>query len=294
MNKILLSYLIVTKNKFPYLRESIQKLIKEKKDDEEILVADGASSDDTKEFLFDLKNKGMIDYYVSEPDFGEAHALNKLSFAAKGEFITIVTDDDVFHYPTLHAMKEFMREHPEIDMLGADGGFKDGDLQKSVRPFYYEHNYKEWQKSHTPFAFCCLALMYRRSSLPLLGLWNPAFKKLDAEFSLRNTSGKANVAWYTGHAYVNISTPQSTSLVHMKRIKNETDFLDRFYLGKNPDPFVIEKFKVLRNKLRSGLFSKQKDSPISLEEKRSKLVEIAEKWLEKINKEKKLEFIRNQ
>lgn len=294
MKEISLSYLIVTKNKLPYLRESIQKLIHEKKDDEEILVADGASSDGTKEFLFSLKEQGKIDYCVSEPDFGEAHALNKLSFAAKGEFITIVTDDDVFHYPTLHAMKKFMREHPEIDMLGADGGFKDGDLEKSVRPFYYEHNYREWQKSHTPFAFCCLALMYRRSSLPLLGLWNPAFKKLDAEFSLRNTSGKANVAWYTGHAYVNISTPQSTSLVHMKRIKNETDFLDRFYLGKNPDLFVIEKFKVLRNKLRSGSLFKKKTPSLPIEEKRPILVKIAEEWLQKINKEKKLEFIRNQ
>ncbi|MDP2705019.1 MAG: glycosyltransferase [Patescibacteria group bacterium] len=293
MKEISLSYLMVTKNKLPYFKESIQKLIKEKKEDEEILVADGGSSDGTGKFLFDLKERGMIDYCVSEPDFGEAHALNKLSFAAKGKLITIVTDDDVFHYPTIRAMKEFMRKHPEIDMVGPNGGFKNSDTTKSVRPFYYEDNYREWQKNHTPFAFCCLALVYRRSSLSLLGLWNPAFKKLDAEFSLRNTSGKANVAWYTGHAYVNISTPQSTSLVYMKRIKDETDFLDKFYLGKNPDPFVIEKFKVLRNKLRSGSFFKQKQSPIAMEEKRPKLVTIAEEWLEKINKEKKLEFIQN-
>ena len=96
--------------------------------------------------------------------------------------------------------------------------------------------------------------MIRRSSLPLLGLWDPSFRRADAEFSLRVTAGKANIAWYTGYSFVNISNPQSVSLVYMKKIKDETDRLNKFYLNKNPDSFIVEKLKVLRNKIRSGFF----------------------------------------
>lgn len=294
MSDVRLSYLIATKNKLPYLRVGIGKLIANKKEDEEILVADGGSSDGTPQYLAELKKAGMIDYFISEPDSGEAHAQNKLLFAAKGTLITSINDDDVFHFKTIAAIKDFMLDHPEIDMTGADGGFKDQSAGKTVRPFYYEESYRKWQSDHTPFESCGLGLVYRRSSLPLLGLWNTSYKRLDAEFMLRNTSGKANIAWYTGHAYVNISVPQSTSLVYMKTIKKETEVLHKLYFDKDPDPFVLQKIRILLNKIRNGTLFKGKDASRKTGAPWAELVAIAEAWLEKINREKKLEFIWNK
>jgi glycosyltransferase involved in cell wall biosynthesis len=292
MNEIRLSYLITTKNKLPYLKQSIQKLIEYKKNDEEILVADGASTDGTGEFLQSLKDKGFITYFISEQDYGEAHGLNKLFLQAKGTLITIVTDDDVFHYETISCIKDFMLAHLEIDMTGTEGGFKDQNSLKSVRAMCYEQNYKKWQINHTPFACCCLGIIFRRSSLPLLGLWNTSYKKLDAEFSLRNTAGKANIAWYTGHAYVNISNPQSTSIVYMKRIKSETDCLNKLYFGKNENSFLVEKFKIFKTKLRNMFFNYSDSDNSKMDW--SELVKIAEDWLEKTNKEKRTEFLWNK
>ena len=71
MPSITLSYLIVTKNKLPYLESSLEKVIDQKKPDEEILVADGGSTDGTKEYLAELKAQNKIDYFISEKDFGE-------------------------------------------------------------------------------------------------------------------------------------------------------------------------------------------------------------------------------
>ena len=92
-DNITLSYIIATRNKLPYLKTGLKKLIAAKKPDEEILVADGASTDGTKEYLEELKKEGKIDFYLSEPDYAESHALNKLFLLANGTLIKIINDD---------------------------------------------------------------------------------------------------------------------------------------------------------------------------------------------------------
>ena len=100
----LLSYIIATKNKLPYLKMGLEKLIANKKPDEEILVADGASTDGTKEYLERLRRDGKIEDFISEPDYGLAHALNKLVLRSNGELLKYLSDDDVFDYKTRRAM----------------------------------------------------------------------------------------------------------------------------------------------------------------------------------------------
>ncbi|MCR4330618.1 MAG: glycosyltransferase [Patescibacteria group bacterium] len=292
-NATTLSYIITTKNKLPYLKESMGRLLQHVKEGEEIIVADAESTDSTKEFLNDLKRSGKIEYFVSEPDFGESHGLNKLLLVARGTLIKIITDDDVFHYPAIEACKKFMLSETQVDMVSTEGGFKNQNITTGVRPLVYEQNYRQWQKDHTPFSFCGLGIMIRRSSLPLLGLWNPSFRRADAEFSLRVTAGKANIAWYTGYSFVNISNPQSVSLVYMKKIKDETDRLNKFYLNKNPDSFIVEKLKVLRNKIRSGSFGK-KPSSTTFQAQWPKLSADALKWLEEMNTTGNPEFLWNK
>lgn len=289
-----LSYILTTKNKLPYLKTSLEKLLQQKKEGEEILVADGASTDGAREYLTDLKESGKIDYLVSEPDYGESHALNKLLFAARGKLIKVVTDDDVFHYPTIALCKKFMMEHHEIDFVSANGGFKNQDPETQVRPLVSTGEYKLWQKYRTPFSFCGLGYIVRKSALPVVGLWNISFRRADAEYTLRLTSGKANLAWYTGYAYVNVSNPASVSIVHQKKIKDETDRLNKFYLNKNPDNFLVEKFKIARNKVHSTLLGRgARLSSRAFSEKWPALAATTEKWLEDRHKEKH-EFLWNK
>jgi glycosyltransferase involved in cell wall biosynthesis len=294
MNKIKLTYVISTFNRLPYLKRTMNILIENKKNNEEIIVADGGSIDGTKDFLALLFKNKQIDYFISEPDVGESHALNKLFLMAQGDLIRIITDDDISYYPGIEACKNFMLTHSEIDILGTDGGFKNQDPTKPVRPLLYENDYIKWQKNNTPFSFCCLGIMLRKSSLPILGLFNPNFKRCDAEFSFRITSGKINIAWSTTPSFVNISNPQSTSLVHMKKIKNETNRLNKFYLNKNPDLFIIEKLKVLKNKLLYVSFFKKRASSKGLESELIKLFEISEKWLKEMNESKGQKFMYNK
>ncbi len=283
-----LSYLVVTKNKLPYLKVTLEKLISQKKEDEDILVADGQSSDGTKEYLAELKKLGSIDCYISEPDVSVAHAINKLTLTSKGTLLKFIADDDASHYPSITACKEFMIKHPEIDLINTEGGVlgSHGKLKALV----YVDDFKKYQKNHVPFSFCELGMILRRNSIPLIGLRDPIFRRADMEMSLRVTSGKVKIAWYTGYSYVNILTPQSVSETLSKEIETETDRLNKFYLGKNPDNFIINKLKILRNKIRMILHSKN-DELVEPYSDWSSLLSSSEKWLEMKNKEITPEFI---
>lgn len=281
-----LSYLVVTKNKLPYLKITLNKLISQKKEDEEIIVGDGASTDGTKEYLDSLKKDGLIDGYTSESDFGVAHALNKLILSSKGALIKIITDDDIFHYPTITICKNFMLQHSEVDVLNTNGGVL--SVNSGFKLLNYDDAYRKFQKDHKPFSFCELGIIFRRSSLPVIGLRDPSFKRADMEMSMRITSGKAKIAWYSAYSYVNVINQQSVSLVNMKEMGLETDRLNKFYLNKNPDHFFIKKVKIILNKIKM-LSSKNKLQTSGLEW--TELVGLSEKWLEEKNLELKPEFI---
>lgn len=70
-----LSLIIPTLNRGAYLAELLASLEKEGDPNLEVLVADGGSTDDTAEVLrrFDR----LVTWSVSEPDRGQAHAINK-------------------------------------------------------------------------------------------------------------------------------------------------------------------------------------------------------------------------
>mgnify|MGYP001579336080 CR=1 FL=1 len=283
-----LSYLVVTRNKLPYLKVTLEKLISQKKEDEDILVADGESSDGTKEYLAELKSLGSINFYLSEPDVSVAHAINKLILISKGNLLKFIADDDASHYPSITACKEFMMKHPEIDLINTEGGVLGSNGK--LKALTYVKAFKEYQKNHLPFSFCELGMILRRTSIPLIGLRDPVFKRADMEMSLRVTSGIAKIAWYTGYSYVNIVTPQSASRTLAKEIRSETDRLNKFYLGKNPDNFIVDKLKIIRNKIRMILFNKN-NRMVDLGSDWSSLLSSSEKWLEMKNKEIKPEFI---
>jgi glycosyltransferase involved in cell wall biosynthesis len=85
LKKITLSYVLTTFNKLEYLKVSLPNLLDNLKDDEEIVITDGGSSDGTSEYLEDLHSRGLIHQYVSEPDIGQAHGINKAILMATGD-----------------------------------------------------------------------------------------------------------------------------------------------------------------------------------------------------------------
>lgn len=210
MNTIILSYALTTRNKLPYLKEVMKRLLANLQENEEIVIADGASTDGTVEYLTELYKQGKIHQFISEPDKGEAHGYNKCLLMARGKLIKIITDDDAFYYPAIQECKNFMLEHEEIDVMSGNvAGVCLEELNKFRVLTECEHNYKSWLHTSNAVWFIGLPLMIRKKSLALTGLFFTGVIQIDTEYSLRITSLNVNIAWNTALMVVRIDNPKS-------------------------------------------------------------------------------------
>ncbi|MFC5269345.1 glycosyltransferase family 2 protein [Adhaeribacter terreus] len=217
MGNIKISYIITTYNKLPYLKEVIKRLVDQLKENEELVVVDGASKDGTMEFLEGLYKIGKIHQFVSEPDKGESHGFNKGILMSQGEYIKVITDDDAFDYPLIRKGVEFMDQHPAIDLLTSHTGLINlEDLHEiSMYDDCFE-NFNNWIKNGVPGWFIGLPMIIRRKALAQLGLFNTGVVQVDTDLSLRATSLNMKIAWCTGLAAIRIENPQS----NFRNLKN--------------------------------------------------------------------------
>lgn len=228
-----LSYVLTTFNKLSYLKVTLPYLLEACQSDEEIVIVDGGSTDGTVNFLSDLYQAGKIHQFLSEKDFGEAHGTNKGMLMARGTLIKIVTDDDIFSFSDILHCKKFMLENVKVDVLGFDGfGLNMGSNEMNYTRTDFIEGYRKWRVNRKPFLFCGLSLLIRKSSIPYLGLFNPAFKIVDMEYSMRISSLPANIAFYTGLAFVNIVGPASNSVKFNDLIEKERKRVNSIYRNK--------------------------------------------------------------
>jgi len=229
MSQFTLTYVLTTFNKLDYLKITLPYLIQACKPDEEIVIVDGGSTDGTNEFLSTLFKENKIHTFVSEKDHGEAHGTNKALLMARGDLIKIITDDDLFDFKAIQICKKYMQEHPETDVLGFDGySCKVSDKPKFERTNFIQGFYN-WKNEGSAFLFCGLSLLIRRSSLTYLGLFNTNYKIVDMEYTLRISTLKGHIAFYTGLAFINIVNPGSNSVKFYDSIRKEFTKLRRTY-----------------------------------------------------------------
>jgi len=281
-----MSYVIATRNKYPFLIEAIKHLLVAVRPDEEIVVIDGASTDGSVEFLQKLYSQGQIHQFVSEPDIGEAHAWNKGLLLARGELIKVISDDDVFNYSAIQRCREFMLEHTEVSILATDGAgisteHKQGD---AFTKWPSTHEFKKLCDGKKTIEFCGLGLMFRRSRLALTGLLHTGIAWIDGEFTYRITSAPITIGWFTGYAWVRISNPHSSLTVRRKQIEIDWLRVDYFYTGRRKRqpwkwPYKLKAF--IRNtlaRLYRNVFPRAQSEPTQKIEL-SDLYTLSESWM---------------
>ena len=92
----LISIITVVYNRVKYLEQAILSVLNQTYNNIEYILIDGGSTDGTLEII--KKYDDQIDYWISEPDKGMYHALNKGMNLASGEIIGLVNSDD-FYFP---------------------------------------------------------------------------------------------------------------------------------------------------------------------------------------------------
>lgn len=90
----LISIIIPSFNQGKFIEQTIASILGQNYPHLELIVIDGGSTDQTLEII--QKYTKSISYYISEPDKGQAHAINKGMRIAKGDILAWLNSDDMY------------------------------------------------------------------------------------------------------------------------------------------------------------------------------------------------------
>lgn len=90
-----ISIITITLNSDTHLEQTITSVCRQSYDNREHIIIDGGSTDCSVEIIKKYEDK--ISYWVSEPDNGISHAMNKGLCHASGDYILFLHADDYLH-----------------------------------------------------------------------------------------------------------------------------------------------------------------------------------------------------
>src|SRR3990170_1597763 len=105
-------------NQAAYLEYTMRSVFEQDYPAIEYLVVDGASEDRSLEII--NKYSARLSWWVSEPDNGQAEAINKGFARARGEIVGWLNSDDIYLPGAVAGAVEALRTHPEAGFVYGD------------------------------------------------------------------------------------------------------------------------------------------------------------------------------
>lgn len=239
MNCPQISIVTPSYNQGSFLEHTIHSVLSQGYPNLEYIIIDGGSTDNSLDVI--RKYESSLAYWVSEPDQGQAHAINKGWERSTGDIVAWLNSDDTFLPGTLSKVAKFFQEHPEVDILYGDTLFTEADGTLTVRSDpqdafdYYRFVVTCHNTIPQPSAFI------RRCVLDDVGLLDPHYYFfMDWDFWLR-----AGI----GHPIVFLPEPFSTYRIHpnsksvsqARRAAPELEYMYGKYFARNDVPDDIRR-----------------------------------------------------
>lgn len=112
-------------NQVQYLEQTILSIINQGYPNLEYIIIDGGSTDGTIDVI--RKYESYIAYWVSEPDKGMYHAIQKGFEHSTGEVMCWLNSDDVFFDKCLFAIADVFMHHPDVEWFSGKSAAIDAD-----------------------------------------------------------------------------------------------------------------------------------------------------------------------
>lgn len=108
-----ISVITITLNRCDFLRKAIDSVLAQNYEDIEHIVIDGGSTDGTVEMLRGYPHLK----WISEPDDGQADAMNKGLRRASGDIFAWLNSDDTYPPNTFMTVADYFKTHESVAMI---------------------------------------------------------------------------------------------------------------------------------------------------------------------------------
>ena len=177
----LLSVIVPSFNQGAFIEETIESALAQDYRPIEIIIVDGASSDQTLEVLERYRGVDEV-RWLSEPDSGVVEAVNKGFALARGQILAIQSSDDLYLPGAFQRAVDFLRAHPSVGLAFGDVVKVDAEGQELHRtahpPYSLEGFLRKTFYIPQPTAF------FRREMVEELGGWDERYFIADTELWL--------------------------------------------------------------------------------------------------------------
>lgn len=175
---MLISVITVNLNNASGIESTIKSVINQTNKNYEYLIIDGKSTDRSVEVI--KYYDSHIHYWVSEPDYGIYHAMNKGIHNAKAEYLIFLNSGDCFF--SSEVLEEFASSNPDQDVISGDILIEYSDSHKKLKKSPDSITAKYLINDYLPHG----ATFIKRSFIEKCGPYNENYRIIsDWEFFLR-------------------------------------------------------------------------------------------------------------
>lgn len=163
---MLVSIVVPNLNKRPFLGQALESIFQQDYPEIEVIAIDGGSNDGSLDVFERYRDR--FAQFRSEPDDGQANAINKGFRLARGKVVAWLNSDDLYYPNAVSRAVAAFQQDANLDLLYGDAIFVD-EANRYLRSFVEVEAYSEYRLRNCSDYIMQPTTFFRRAALKDVG-----------------------------------------------------------------------------------------------------------------------------